>query len=367
MKYKLINKDLEICWPKIYDDDIDWFRNQDDLISKNDREKIEEIWDSTKSLNDKSIIFSNLIDIYNILNKYEHITKTTKNSFENCMELYNTEKKLIKLSYKPNNYKINERNLDKFNSFLKDGVLMFNADKNLFNKLLENLHSDINYLKNKDKDKMEVFERGYVMERTKTVDRKGLQIIDLIIKDLDIYSYIKKYYNCEFKLSSGRLHRSTDEDDHSIQTLNDLIKDNPPIHKNLHIDPKLDMKCIIYLNEVTNIDGPFSYIKGSHLFGKTSNIEKNFAKAVNVYNINNTKEKRFEFLSLPKDLQKSANFGNYILNDSVNGKYIKNNLTPLTSDLGNIILFDPEGIHLGGNCYNGGERIAIQVILKPII
>ena len=135
----------------------------------------------------------------------------------------------------------------------------------------------------------------------------------------------------------------------------------------MHIDPKLDMKCIIYLKEVTNIDGPFSYIKGSHLFGKTSIIEKNFAKSVNVYNINNVKEKRFEFMSLPKDLQKSVNFWNYILNDSFNGKYIKNNLTPLTSDLGNIILFDPEGIHLGGNCYNGGERIAIQVILKPII
>ena len=214
---------------------------------------------------------------------------------------------------------------------------------------------------------MEVFERGYVMERTKVVNKKGLNIIDLIMKDLDIYSYIEKYYNCKFKLKSSRLHRSTDEDEHNIQTLNDLIKDNPPNHKNLHIDPKLDMKCIIYLKEVTNIDGPFSYIKGSHLFGKTSIIEKNFAKAVNVYNINNTKEKRFEFLSLPKDLQKSANFGNYILNDSFNGKYIKNNLTPLTSDLGNIILFDPEGIHLGGNCYNGGERIAIQVILKPSI
>ncbi len=106
---KLLNKDLEICQPKIYDDDIDWFINQDDLILKNDREKIEEIWNSTKIENNKKIIFSNLNDIYNILNKYEHITKITKNCFKNCMELYNTEKKLIKLSFKPNNYKINKK------------------------------------------------------------------------------------------------------------------------------------------------------------------------------------------------------------------------------------------------------------------
>ena len=33
---------------------------------------------------------------------------------------------------------------------------------------------------------------------------------------------MNKYYNCEFKLTSARLHRSTDEDEHCIQTLNDL-------------------------------------------------------------------------------------------------------------------------------------------------
>ena len=168
-------------------------------------------------------------------------------------------------------------------------------------------------------------------------------------------------------MTSARLHRSTDEDQHSIQTLNDLIKNNPPRHKNLHIDPKLDMKCIIYLNEVYKDNGPFSYIKGSQLFSKTNIIEKNFAKAINVYNINNNKDKRLEFLSLPKDLQKSANFGNYILNESKNGKYIKSNLTPILSGSGNLIFFDPEGIHLGGNCYNNKERLAIQVIFKPLI
>ena len=367
MKYKFINTDLDICWPKIYDDDIDWFKNQDDLLSKNDRDEIEKIWNSIKNLKDEKVIFSNLNIIYNILNKYNHITKTTKNCFENCIQLYISEKKLIELSFKPNNYKIHEKNLGNFNSFLKNGILILNANEILYNKLLLHLDSDIEELKNKEKDKMEVFERGYLIERTKAVDKKGLEIIDLIMKDLDIYSYIKKYYNCEFKLTSGRLHRSTDKDEHNIQTLNDLIKDNPPNHKNLHIDPQLNIKCIIYLKDVTNIDGPFSYIKGSHLFGKTSRIVKNFAKAVNVYNINNTKEKRFEFISLPKDLQKSANFGNYILNNSINGKYIKNNLTALTSDMGNIILFDPEGIHLGGNCYNCGERIAIQVIFKPVL
>ena len=217
------------------------------------------------------------------------------------------------------------------------------------------------------KQKMEIYERGYLMERTKKVNKIGLKIIHEIVKDLDLYSIMNKYYNCSFRLTSGILHRSTDEDEHCIQTLNDLVKDNPPRHKNLHIDPKLNIKCIIYLKEVNSNDGPFSYIKRSHLFSKTPMVEKNFAKAINVFNINNTPQKRFEFLSLPKDLQKSSNFGNYILNESKNGKYIKENLTPILSTSGNLILFEPDGIHLGGNCYNKGERIAIQVIFRPEI
>ena len=34
--------------------------------------------------------------------------------------------------------------------------------------------------------------------------------------------------------------------------------------------------------------------------------------------------------------------------------------------MGNLFIFDPDGIHMGGNT-NGGERMAIQVILKPQI
>ena len=367
MKYRLLDNNLEVCWPNIYDDDIDWFRNQKDILNEKDRLDVEKLWSKIKYSENRNDIFNTINDIFDILKKYKHITVVTFNCIKYFMKLYDIELKLRERSNKQTIYNIEKEHLKNFNVFLKDGVLPLKVREDLYEKLYDNLKNKVEKLKNLPREEVRVLERGYTIERATGVDKEGLNIIDMIAKDLQIYSYIRTYYNCEFKLTGARLHCSTDEDQHCVQTLNDLVKDNPPRHKNLHIDPELNIKCIIYLKDVSQKDGPFSYIKGSHLFGKTSMLEKNFAKAINVYNINNTPEKRLEFLSLPKDLHKSANFGNYILNDSKNGKFIKNNLTPITSDLGNFILFDPDGIHLGGNCYEGGNRIAIQAIFKQII
>lgn len=366
MKYKNLDYESQICWPRLNDDDIDWFRNQNDILKLEDREEIEEIWKKIKFSNKKKEkIFKSIDKIHKILKKYKHITKITQNVIDNFKVLLTDEFKLRNISTIKKKFIVKDKK--KYNEFLKNGILTYKINDKLYKKLLNHLNDDILELKNMEKPEMIIFERGYLLERTKGVNKEGLKIINEIVNNLNLYPIMNKYYNVEFRLTSARLHRSTDEDEHPIQTLNDLIKDNPPRHKNLHIDPKLNIKCIIYLKDVNINDGPFSYIKGSHLFAKTPMVEKNFAKAINVFNINNTPEKRLEFLSLPKDLQKSSNIGNYILNESKNGKYIKENLTPILSSSGNLIFFEPDGMHLGGNCYDKGERIAIQVVFRPCV
>ena len=106
MKYNLLNKDLDICWPKLYDDDIDWFRRKNDILEKNDRDLIEEIYSETKKSNDTNFIFKNIDRIYNVIKKYKHITKITKNVINNFKTLITTELKLINLSRVKNNYSI---------------------------------------------------------------------------------------------------------------------------------------------------------------------------------------------------------------------------------------------------------------------
>jgi hypothetical protein len=364
MKYKYINKDIGICFPNIYKDDIDWFRKQNDPLDLNERKHVENIYNCIINENniDKQIILvKNLLEY---LINTKKVTKVTKNVLNDTCKLLICEKKLINCSNKVN--KNNSKDINIFNTFLKNGIYGFQIKQNLYDELLLNVDSKIKYLKVLKKPKMEIYERGYLLERTLKLEEDTLKIIHKILVDNDIFNIAKKYYNCKFSLDGAILHRSTDEDEHCIQTLNDLIKNNPPRHKNCHIDPKLNIKCMIYLSKVGHNDGAFHYVAGSHLYKKDNIVLRNIAKANNVYNINNNSNKRRDFLCLPKKFQNSSNFGNYILNDSKNGIYLKKKLLPLTSDFGNLILFDPDGIHMGGNT-NGGERIAIQVILKPLI
>ena len=364
MKYNYINYNKEICFPKIYDDDIDWFRNHSDPLNKIERQHIENIYNKIINTDNLTEHIKLLKELLNYFINNKKVSKITQNVLNQTIKLINEENKLKTLSLQKCEFKVKNENI--FMHFLKDGIYCFNIKDDLFNELKNNLLDKINKLKIMEKPKMEVYERGYLLERTFKLKKDSLDIIKKILIDKDIFNLAKKYYNCNFILTSATLHRSTDEDEHNLQTLNDLIKDNPPRHKNCHIDPKLDIKCMIYLNNVGLNNGPFHYIKGSHLYKKDHIVKRNIAKAINVYNINNTPNKRIEFLCLPKDFQISSNFGNYILNDSKNGLFLKENLKPFTSDLGNLILFDPDGIHMGGNT-NGGERMAIQVILKPKI
>ena len=364
MKYNFTNSKIGICFPNIYDDDISWFRNQPDPLTKNERNEVEKIYQDIINSNKLNKNIKSLHCLLNFLIKTDKISKVTKNVINDSIKLLKYETKLRILSKKKNNFEV--KNNEIFDNFLKNGIYGFHIDNNLLKKLKLNLKSKINKLKVMEKPKMEIYERGYLLERTLGLGKDSLDIINEILIDKDIFNISRKYYNCNFILDSAILHRSTDEDEHCIQTLNDLIKNNPPRHKNCHIDPKLNIKCMIYLSDVGIDDGPFHYVKGSHLFKKNNIVKRNIAKSINVYNINNTPDKRIEFLCLPKDFQNSSNFGNYILNDSKNGLFLKDNLKPLTSDVGNLFIFDPDGIHMGGNT-NGGERMAIQVILKPQI
>lgn len=364
MKYNYINTEKSICFPNIYDDDIDWFKKQVDPLNNAERNKVNDIYNKIINTTKTKIHIQLLRELLDFLIKTKKVSKVTKNVINESIRLITEEEKLMLCSLK--NPKFTIKNYDIFMNFLKNGIHGFNINTELFNELHKNLNNKINKLKVMVKPKMEIYERGYLLERTLRLEKDTLDIINKILIDKDILNIAKKYYNCNFTLNGAILHRSTDEDEHCIQTLNDLIKDNPPIHKNCHIDPKLNVKCMIYLTDVGLNDGPFYYVQGSHLYKKDHIVKRNIAKSINVYNINNTPSKRMEFLCLPKDFQNSSNFGNYILNNSKNGLFLKKNLKPLTSDMGNLFLFDPDGIHMGGNT-NGGERIAIQVILKPQI
>ena len=130
-----------------------------------------------------------------------------------------------------------------------------------------------------------------------------------------------------------------------------------------HVDATYNLlKMIIYINEVTNENGPFSYVKGSHRAAR--GFWDGMIRRANDYaGLSWTKPHYRElFFALPRVLQRKGAFGADIPNDSAYVRPILNNELRVTSANGNGVLFDPGGIHRGG-MVRSGRRLAVGMML----
>src|SRR4051794_28304611 len=130
-----------------------------------------------------------------------------------------------------------------------------------------------------------------------------------------------------------------------------------------HVDATYNLlKMIIYVNEVTQENGPFSYVKGSHRAAR--GFWDGMIRRANDYaGLSWTKRQYRElFFALPRPLQRKGAFGADIPNDSVYVKPILENELCVTSANGNGVLFDPDGIHRGG-MVRSGRRLAVGMML----
>jgi len=132
---------------------------------------------------------------------------------------------------------------------------------------------------------------------------------------------------------------------------------------NLHIDPKENvMKAMMYLNDITIDDGPFSYVEKSNrwIYDDLQNI---FGRAISTGSYCHTPDSRAVVFQLPKQLRISHNFGRCLLDGSEQQEMILKKEKQFTSDKGNLCVFDPAGMHRGGICKTG-TRIALQILMK---
>ena len=157
------------------------------------------------------------------------------------------------------------------------------------------------------------------------------------------------------------LHIATPTDHNWKQFLYDC--DTVTKTTNLHIDPKEDViKAMMYLNDITLDDGPFSYVEKSNrwIYDDLQNI---FGRAISTGSYCDTPQSRATVFQLPKICRVSHNFGRILLDDDPQQKMIVEKEKMFTSDKGNLCIFDPAGMHRGGIC-NKGTRIALQILMK---
>lgn len=179
----------------------------------------------------------------------------------------------------------------------------------------------------------------------------------ILLEKRQLHEMASEYRGCPMELI-GLCVQVGDKDDPDIKNHFEDIPD--PDSYYFHIDgSESQVKCMIYLNEVTTETGPTGYIRGSNqnklgrfeLLVRVANDKARLDKC--------RRESRELFSALPKIFQKKAEFGNDLSPDQA--KDFLSDAIEFTSDKGNLMIFDPSGFHRG-KVVQEGKRIVLQVI-----
>lgn len=199
-------------------------------------------------------------------------------------------------------------------------------------------------------------------DRSKQLDENIVKIINNIFEEIGILQAASKYNKAhELKVKNVLLHIAKPTDHNWQQFLYDCKTITKTI--NLHIDPKENViKSMLYLNEVTPDNGPFSYVEKSNrwIYDDLQNI---FGRAISTGSYCYSPESRAIVFQLPKQLRVSYNFGRVLLDNTYEQETILKREKLFTSDKGNLCVFDPAGMHRGGICKKG-IRVALQILMK---
>ncbi|MFT5143111.1 MAG: hypothetical protein ACI80V_002877 [Rhodothermales bacterium] len=123
-----------------------------------------------------------------------------------------------------------------------------------------------------------------------------------------------------------------------------------------HVDNTYGVvKVIIYVSEVTDTSGPFSYVPGTNRT-RYGFLEGLLLRATDIW-IDQWPHHRALLLTLPSAFRKKAKFGDDIPADSEWGRWLLEQERFATSADGDLLLFDVMGIHRGGMIERGERRI----------
>jgi hypothetical protein len=133
-----------------------------------------------------------------------------------------------------------------------------------------------------------------------------------------------------------------------------------------HIDATYNLlKFIVYVSEVGPDNGPFAYVRGSHL--ASHGFWDGLIRRANDYaGLSSTKPaSRQLFYALPRRLRRKAAFGADLARDSEYVQPILEHEWQITSKQGDAVLFDPFGIHRGG-MVREGRRLVVTINMAEL-
>ena len=245
-----------------------------------------------------------------------------------------------------------------YKSFASNGSRILQVPETIVDDIRMSINDDIYNLQTNDSEWGGV---GYDNEVRYTREDSPIlyEELEKLFDNMNVIHAVENYMDNEMILEGVTLHVCKEDDKHWNMTQ----ADKPPTpFENLHFDPKNGMmKCIFYLDKVGIDDGPFSYVMGSNRWDMNP-FHKVVAKAISVSNYMENGWRRSQFASLPKSMQYCANIGAFMTGDEdiLENKYY----TGPELGRGNLIVFDPGGLHRGGIVTDEGMRTNLQIMFR---
>lgn len=254
---------------------------------------------------------------------------------------------------------------DLYTRFDQDGCagLKFNARE--LNQLVDACASDVKKLQDQpDRNTSPTKHDAYDRIKILNANHKAFKLLNKILQSHGVYEAVSKYNRSKtnLKLDTVALHVARPNDTHHYQTLADVP--GSPKTLSFHMDPKFNvMKAIVYLNEVTESNGPFTTIPKSNRWYYPE-FERIIACGNSVGNYLSSPDHRTAMSIFPDEMTKNVIMGKYFKDGSDISNLLLSSMHKYTSEEADCILFDPaHTIHRGGLC-DEGERVNLQIIMR---
>jgi hypothetical protein len=192
------------------------------------------------------------------------------------------------------------------------------------------------------------------------------QAIEAAVREAGVLEVAAAYFGAPAgRLRSVGVLVNQPDQDWATKLYRDVEMEAPPT-AGFHIDSngKCFVKAVLYLGDVGPEQGPFGIVPGSHRWNEGSD-ERIYRRAFDKSDlVVRSAKKRRMFLSLPEEMRVKAEFGGDMLPGSPEAEALLAEEFVATGPRGQLNLFDPEGVHRGGNV-RSGERRAILITTGP--
>jgi len=261
-------------------------------------------------------------------------------------------------SVSPNNETAISRSLEKY------GCCVVTLSHDDFGLITDAATQEFNQLAQKRESKITDAAREFDDSRaTSTTGSELYKVINQVWSDMGIIDAVSTHLNKSSRLVDVNPQINDNSDTFWANIFPDINLKELPLAAYFHRDASGgDLKAILYMTDVSDRNGPFSYVLGSHKM-QTSKIDDLIMEANDNNGLSSTGPiERTLFSALPSKLRQKGSFGNDLSDKDFFTQSIQESTWSICAPKGSLIIFDTKGIHRGGMVIASERRVITTVI-----